>query len=398
MTSLTHQKASPDSELRLPGVFIGGAIAVLGAFGLSLLIRTLPTATSGGYAALMAALPHEPWSRFLWYLSDITEPQFYASPIASVGLVAGAALTWATQRRHTRFSGQPIAYGSGLWPWMLVAASLSILITNLAFGWALANGWQPTFVPFVSVAPALVLIYGKGWRVVLTGALLGVLTTPLAMLLIALVTTPLGLPVVAANTLSMAIGAVVVFLIARHLPWLHRPQTTRDETPPDAQPRIGRTGLQDVVWAIRRVVADFTETQFWATEWASIGLLLGLVVQVTVASGMSSYGTGLVAQIVLAQALTSAIGVVLWRRLYRNGGWAPTYISLVSVAPATVLATGGAPLPLVFGAVAGAVLCPLVARPISARLPADFHPFIGNVVAMAVVTSIVVPLATLLPR
>ncbi|MCM3555887.1 hypothetical protein M3697_12345 [Janibacter melonis] len=70
--------------------------------------------------------------------------------------------------------------------------------------------------------------------------------------------------------------------------------------------------------------------------------------------------------------------------------------AVVSVAPATVLAHGDSLTALLLGAVAGAVLCPLVARPVSARLPQDFHPFIGNTVAMALVTSVVVPVVGLL--
>lgn len=401
MTSTTRPTVEK-SELRLPGVLTGAVIAVAAGLALSGLLRLLSTDTSDAFASWLESLPEDGWSRVLWLMSDITEPQFYASPVASVGLLVGALIAWLLQRRRARLAGQPIAYGSGLWPWMLTAASLSIVISNLAFGWMLESGWQPTFVPFVCVAPALVLVYGAGWRVVVTGAVLGSLTTPLAMLLITLVTAPLGLPVVVANTLSMAVGTAAVFLLARVLPWLRVPAATSAEPErlEDASPRPAprSTLLGDAVWTVRRVLCDFTETQFWATEWASIGLLLGLTAQVALMSSLPAYGSDLIPQIIVAQTLTSAVGVLLWRRLYRNGGWAPTYVSLVSVAPATVLATGGALLPMLFGAIAGAVLCPLVARPISSRLPADFHPFIGNVIAMAVVTSIVVPIAVLLPR
>lgn len=402
MTLTSRREASRPTELRLPGVVTGAGLAVIAGLAFSELLRLLSTDTTDGYTGWLAALPDDGAARTLWLLSDITEPQFYAAPIASLGLLLGAVLAWALQRRRHRLAGAPIAYGSGLWPWMLTAAALSIVISNLAFGWMLEDGWQPTFVPFVCVAPALVLVYGKGWPVVLTGAVLGSLTTPLAALLITLITAPLGLPVVVANTLAMAIGTTIVFLLARVMPWLHRPAPTsvEPERTEDHSPRPvpKRSHAGDVIWTIRRILCDFTETQFWATEWASVGLLLGLTVQSATASTLLAYGTNLVPQIVVAQVITSAIGVVLWRHLYRDGGWAPTYVSLVSVAPATVLATGGAPLPLLFGALAGAILCPLVARPISARLPADIHPFIGNVCAMAVVTSIVVPVATLLPH
>lgn len=38
-----------------------------------------------------------------------------------------------------------------------------------------------------------------------------------------------------------------------------------------------------------------------------------------------------------------------------------------------------------------------MARPVSRRLPGDVHPFIGNTVAMALVTAVVVPLLGFLP-
>jgi hypothetical protein len=106
--------------------------------------------------------------------------------------------------------------------------------------------------------------------------------------------------------------------------------------------------------------------------------------------------TACTSHILFAQALTSAIGVVVWRRLYRGGGWAPTYISVVSVAPATVLTFSGSAVSIAFGAVAGALLCPVVARPISKRLPADFHPFIGNTTSMAVCTALVIAVLRLI--
>jgi phosphotransferase system glucose/maltose/N-acetylglucosamine-specific IIC component len=146
-----------------------------------------------------------------------------------------------------------------------------------------------------------------------------------------------------------------------------------------------------VVWAARRVLSDFTETQFFANELASIGVILGVSIAFVLNPALPSYGSNLVPHIIFAQALTSAIGVVVWRRWYRNGGWAPTYVSLVSVAPAAVLTFNGSWLSIVGGAVLGAVLAPPVARTISARLPKDFHPFIGNTLSMAISTAIVLP-------
>lgn len=392
------------TELALPGLLLGGA-AVVAAFGLfSLLLSALASTGDGGasYNRWLADIPGSASDRLAWVLGDMTEPQFYKSPVASVGLLLGAALAWWAGTRERRWAGFGISYGSGLWPWVVMSATLSLLLSNLAFGSQLDDGWAPTFVPFVAVGPAMVLIYGRGWAVAVTGAVLGAaLTTPVAILLMNEVTVPLDLPVVVANTAAMSIAALVSFVLARRLPWMtvEAPQpgpTTETATEPstiEGTPTVRK----DAVWTVRRVVADFTETQFYANELASIGLLLGATVAVIASSDLPSYGTSLIPQIIFAQALTSTIGVLVWHRRYRAGGWAPTYVSLVSVAPATVLAYDGSALSIVVGAVAGALLCPLVAIPIASRLPADVHPFIGNTTAMAVVSAIVVPAAGQLP-
>jgi hypothetical protein len=294
----------------------------------------------------------------------------------------------------------PISYGSGLWPWVLGSSALSLVLSNLAFGWKLSEGWQPTFIPFVCVATSLVLIYGRGWPVLFTGAVMGAITTtPVAMLLITYVTGPLGLPPVVANTLAMSFGATLTFVVSRGLPWMVLPAAAPHTTDPQTATTIdgAPTRSKDAIWTIRRIIADFTETQFYANELASIGVILGVTLAFVLNPLVPSYGTALLPHILFAQALTSAIGVVVWRRLYRGGGWAPTYISVVSVAPATVLAFNGSALSIVVGAIAGALLCPVIARPISNRLPSDFHPFIGNTMSMAISTAIVVTAVGLIP-
>ncbi|WP_205571799.1 hypothetical protein [Arthrobacter celericrescens] len=390
-------------ERGFAGTAIGalGVAALFGGFALALdfLARFSPRlgAGSGGWAA---AVPQDAFAALRWFLGDMSEPQFYKSELASLALLAGAGLAWWAGRRRKKWSGAALAYGTGLWPWLLASAASSLLISNFAFGWMLDAGWQPTFVPFVSVAPAVVLVYGPGWKTCLSGAVLGALTTtPLALLLIAAVSRPLGLPAVVACVLAMAAGAALTFAIARKLPWLSLPAEPFREDPAVAwQPPSSVPGLKgDAVWAARRVFCDFSEAPFFANELASAGLLLGVATAFVLNPALPAYGSGLLPQILFGQALTSAIGVVLWRGWYRDGGWAATYASVVSVAPAAVLATGGSWTGIVGGAVLGAVLAPPVARAVAARLPAGFHPSIGNTVAMAVATGVSLPVLGLLP-
>ena len=391
------------TELSFTGLLIGATavVAVFGALaaGLSALAPLL-TERGPTYTEWVQPLPNDLLTRIQWFLGDMTEPQFYKSWLASIGLLAGATLAWWAGTRGKKWAGMPISYGSGLWPWILGAATLSLLLSNMAFGGWLGEGWQPTFVPFVCVATAVVLVYGKGWPVFFTGAILGtVTTTPIAMALIHFVTGPVALPPVVANTLAMSIGAAITFILARYLPWMRLPKPIPQQDPePHVEPPAAITTIsgkptlvKDAIWAVRRVITDFTETQFFANELASIGVILGVVATFLLNPLFPSYGTNLLPQILFVQALTSAIGVIVWRHLYRGGGWAPTYISVVSVGPASVLAYNGSTLSIIGGAVAGALLCPIIARAISARLPKDFHPFIGNTISMAISVSIIVP-------
>ncbi|MFJ8933566.1 hypothetical protein ACIRLA_44090 [Streptomyces sp. NPDC102364] len=382
-------------ELALPGVLLGSLLTVGAFIALAALLTAVPSGNRAlpDYQPWLDALPHNLPGRLQWALGDMTEPQFYKSWIASLGLLAGAVIGWAALRRNKRWAGTPIAYGSGLWPWMLGASALSLVLSNTAFGSSLQNGWQPTFVPFVCVATSIILIYGGSWTRLLTGAVLGAFTTPLAMLLIAQVTQPLGLPSVVANTAAMSIGAALAFLLCRTMPWMSR-HPAPDSTP---QTEAVRQAVQvptlrsDTLWTMRRILTDFTETQFYANEWASVGLIAGACLTTVLNPESAAFGTGLLPRIMAAQALTSAIGIVVYRHLYRDGGWAPTYVAVVSVAPATVLAYTDSILALALGALAGGLVCPLIARQVSRALPTDFHPFIGNTVAMAVSTAAIVP-------
>jgi hypothetical protein len=386
---------APRVERSAIGTAVGAfsTVAVIGALALLLNVLVQQSPRLGpGFAEWPGAVLESPVAAIRWFFGDMTEPQFYKSDLAAGGLLAGAGLAWWASRRNKRWGGAPLSYGTGLWPWILTAAALSLLLSNIAFDWTLSAGWQPTFVPFVCVASALVLVYGRGWKVCLTGAVLGAATTtPVAMLLIATVSTPLGLPPVVSNVLAMSFGATLTFLIARKLPWLSIPEPVDTPTETHAHTLPTPSARNDVAWAARRVLSDYTETQFFANELASIGVILGVSIAFVLNPALPSYGSNLVPHIIFAQALTSAIGVVVWRRWYRNGGWAPTYVSLVSVAPAAVLTFNGSWLSIVGGAVLGAVLAPPVARTISARLPKDFHPFIGNTLSMAISTAIILP-------
>lgn len=326
--------------------------------------------------------------------SAASEPTFYSNALSGLGLIAGGALAHRLNTRRHRLQGFGQACGSGMWVPMLASAMLGVAISNLLWGWTLSAGtWQPLFAPFVSVSPTVVLMFGADAKTVLTGGVLGGLVTPpLSVLGATVMCPPLGLAPVVGVTGGMAVAAVIAFLICRHLPWVPAPLHRR--RPPRPAVPVARTGP---VWVLRRVLADFSEAPFFGSEWASIGLIAGVVIAYAIDPTSVAYGSGLLPQILAVQALTALVAVLVWRARWARRAFYPTFVPVVSVAPACVLTYGGSAASMIAGALAGAVLGPPLAEWISARLPDDFHPFIGNVAAMAIATALIVPSLQLLP-
>lgn len=322
-----------------------------------------------------------------WVLGDTTEAQFYKSALGGLGLLAGGWIAHAGWRRGRRWAGFAVSGGSGLWPWVTAAALLGLLLSNLAWGWMIpaTGAWQPTFVAFVSVPPMVVLTYGAGWRVAVTGAVLGAaLTTPAALLLVNLVCVPLGQPAVLGSVTAMWVSALIAFPLCRRLPWLPRPVP-----PPAAERTVPRQGP---AWVVRRVLADFTEAPFHGNEIASLGLLAGTVLTYLLNPLTPVYGSGLLPALLTAQVLTATLGVLVYRRQWARHGWYPTFVPVVSVAPAVLLTYGPTWPAMLSGAVLGALAAPPLAAFASRRIPLGVHPCAGNTFAMTVCTGVLVPL------
>lgn len=341
------------------------------------------------YGDMMTNL-HHPAAWWRWVLGDISEVAFYKHEFASIGLLAGAGLGWWANRTGKCWQGFAICYGTGLWPWVVTSSLLGLGLGNLLWGWTLsADSWQPTFVAFVSLPAATVLLFGRGWRVALTGAVLGaMLVTPICLVIVKYVCTPLALPVVIGNVTGMAAGSVLGFLLCKHFPALVVPASPL----PTTAPATTSTPDYGVRWTLRRVLADFSEAPFFGNEWASLGLVLGALLALMLNPASPFYGSGWLLQLLAAQTLASALGVLVWRRQWIARGWYPTYIPVVSVAPAAILVHGGSLTVIVLSASLGALLAPPLAVAISQRLPAYMHGYIGNVLSMAISTLLILPL------
>lgn len=340
-----------------------------------------------GYSEMVTALP-DPVAGLRWVVGDISEVAFYKHELASLGLLSGAYLAWWASKRGKAWQGFSICYGSGLWPWLVTSSLLGLLLSNLLWGWSVtADTWQPTFAAFVSLPAAMVLMFGGGWKVTLNGAVLGaLLVTPLCLLIVNFVCVPLGLHAVIGNVLGMAAGSVIAFVLCRRIPSL----VSSDYISP-TRPVPATASNYGVIWSLRRVLADFSEAPFFGNELASLGLLAGVLLAYFLNPMSPAYGSGLILHLIGAQALTSALGVMIWRHQWIKRGWYPTYVPLVSAVPAAVLTHGGSWMVIGSSALLGALIAPPLACAIAARLPAHFHPYIGNVSSMALSTLMIVP-------
>ncbi|MBM3106843.1 hypothetical protein IIE18_17070 [Pseudomonas sp. V1] len=346
------------------------------------------------YAHMLANL-QEPMARLRWIVGDISEVAFYKHELPALGLLAGAALAHWASRNGMSWQGFSICYGTGLWPWVVTSSLLGLLFSHVVWGWTLSYGsWQPTFVAFVSLPAAMVLLFGAGWRVAINGALLGaLLVTPASLLLVNYICYPLGLPVVIGNVGGMAIASVVVFILCRYFPQLvcSKPVVRAAQVVPAAKIETN----YGLVWILRRVLADFSEAPFFGNELASLGLILGALLAYWVSPSGPAYGSHLLLEMLAGQALASFVGVLFWRGQWRRLGWYPTYIPIVSVVPAAVLMLGGGWQVIVLSATLGALMAPPLASAISRRLPSYMHGYIGNVLSMAICTLVIIPIIRL---
>ncbi|WP_256249122.1 hypothetical protein [Pseudomonas sp. NBRC 111124] len=349
----------------------------------TLLVASLAFGQWPDYARLVASLD-EPLSRLRWIVGDISEVAFYKHELPALGMLLGACLAHWAHVRGYRWQGFAICYASGLWPWLFASSLLGLMLSHVFWGWTLASGtWQPTFVAFVSLPAAMVLLFGGGWRVTLSGALFGaLLVTPACLLLVNYLCYPLQLPVVIGNVSGMALASLLAFGLCKRFPVL-----VRDGLRPCSPGPVTGDPDYGVKWVLRRVLADFSEAPFFGNELASLGLLLGVMLAYALAPSAPAYGSQLLLPIIAGQALASLIGVLLWLRQWRERGWYPTYIPIVSIVPASVLTLGGDWQVVISSAVLGALFAPPLAATISQRLPGYMHGYIGNVISMAVCTA-----------
>jgi len=378
----------------------GFILTVLIAVGLYLAMTHLPKLNLDflSYNVVAQEAPRNFFYKVVWFIQDFTNAQFYASVFAGLGMTIGAVIAYVFSINHSSKGGFTISYVVGIWPWVFAAQLLGLIISDFICQYILllentGLTWVPTFIPFVSIPVIVVLVYGPNWRSVITGAVLGGVTgAPIGTWIIKNVLDPVNLPAVAANTFTMALTGIIVLEVCRHLPWMKKPEPETWLTPPEPEDAAMKPNAQDTsspVWFMRRVLADFTEAQFWGNEWASGLMLLGLMLDWFINPASTYYGSGLLPIMLSCAILSSAVGVYLYHRQWTENPFYPTFVPVVSVVPGTVLIFQGNVFLCVLAAVIGGIIGPPLADAVSRHIPEGWHPMIGNTFSMSVCTIIV---------
>jgi hypothetical protein len=384
------------------GFFITLGIAVLVYLGLTWAphsgISFLP------YSEVSARAGTNMFYKFIWFIEDFTNAQFYASVFAGLGLIAGAWIGYALNCRKKKSGGFVICYSHYIFPWVFAAQMLGLAISVLLYTPLLDStemGWIPTFIPFVSVPVIVIFTYGPNLSAVFTGSILtGLLATPMGTVLNKYVFNPAGLPVVSANVLTMCFLGILVLEVCRYVPWIDKSKgyfggnakaygAKYAEVTPSHNP-------YKTSWFLRRVLADFTEAQFYGNEWASGLMILGVIIDWIIDPSHIYYGSNLVPIMLSACIVSSAVGVFVYHKHWTKGFY-PTFTPVVTVVPGIVLIMGGDVFLSILSAVLGGLLAPPFAAMVTSRMPEGWHPMIGNTLSMTVCTALIAMVIKALP-
>ena len=342
----------------------------------------------GAYTKLVESV-YTPRNQLLWFLINWTEPEFFAGPVSTICLLAGALIAWLLSIRKSKYAGIEICYGSArIWPWVFASQVLSLIFTEYLFGYLhlfdTGLTWIPTFIVIVSVPPSMVLMYGPGFTTLLTASLLGaVLCTPTAYW-ISQATASWGIPGAANNVLCMVVAGVIAGCVCRVLPWMKK----------RAIPRTGNFNdpgidYKSPLWILRRTLADFTEPQFYGNDIAGLFVIIGVIIDWLIHPSLLCGGANQLPAILLSQFISGGLGVFLYTGRYQERGWYGTYVPVVCTSPACILLHGSTmPIILISGILGGIIGAP-IAHWLEDRRPEFIHGTVPNVFAMALSTVIV---------
>lgn len=389
-----------ESKEKLTGSLWGMVVSIVIGFVFYFGLTALSGANQTfDYNNIISGILNSMPKQIAWFFMNFTEAQFYASAFAGVGVIVGGFVAWILAMKNSKYAGFDVCYGSStMFPWVLASQVISLGLAIFVFGYIdgfsdSSVTWIATFITVVGAPPAVMLLYGPSVPALLTASIVGgLICAPTAIWVGNYIVTPWNIPGVVANVTTMAITGIIVCMVCKVLPWV-KPVPVKPH-------RKGAAAPDDVYstsWFIRRVLADFSEAQFYGNEVASICLLIGATIGTVVCGTHGAYGSGAVPAIILSQFVGAAVGVFLYAGKFDNGGWYATYVPVVSVGPACVLMFGATIPVAVFAGVLGGVLGGPVAEFFGDKLPEGVHGTVANVTSMAICTIITAVVMQALP-
>ncbi|MGO2083714.1 hypothetical protein [Vagococcus sp.] len=344
------------------------------------------------YEEVVANVNSSLYYKTIYFIMSFSEGEFYGGVMTTLFLLIGSVVAWLLYRKNSKWQGFPIAQGSGLWPWILASQMLSLFLTIYVFDFtrffSAEVNWLPVFIVVVGTPPALTLVYGGGWKKLLTiSGLSALLTFPFAHWLNNYIIPPLNLPGMVSNVATMAFVGFIVSAICRQLPWM-----TISQAPIAIERAKAPMKEEDTLsfsWSIRRTFADFSEAWFYGNEWIGLAVLIGVLLDWLLNIEHINNGSGMIPNIVMGQMIASAVGIFLYRHRFTDEGWYPTFMPLVSTVPGVILmAGGGFWFSIIVGVLSGVFSAP-VGDYIAKRLPAYVPKAVGFVSGMTIVTIMV---------
>lgn len=397
----------PDSKIINKGALTGFIYTIIIGFALYFILNSFQTAGSWfPYDTVVQKVGEgNIFYKLIWMIMNFTEAQFYAGVIASISVIIGGFVAWRFSVSNSKFAGFEVCYGSAnMWPWVLASQIISLIVAIFILNYThfFSTGeytWLPTFITVVAVPPSMMLLYGPSYRVLFTSSILGaILSFPIAFWMMTEIIPVLGVPGVVGNVLTMAITGIIVGQILKVLPWIEKvPPKDLNIDKIELNRQEEYEQMSKPSWFVRRVLADFSEAQFYGNEVAGIFVLIGASLDWILNSGHGANGAGVIPAIILSQFIAAGVGILLYFEKYYENGWYATYVPVVSVGPACVLALGGTIPIAVLSGTLGAILGPPLAEYLGSKLPPHIHGTVANVTSMAVTTSVVYVVIKALP-
>lgn len=101
------------------------------------------------------------------------------------------------------------------------------------------------------------------------------------------------------------------------------------------------------------------------------------------------YGTCLFPAILLSQIITGAIAIYVYWDNWIENDFFPTFVPIVSVAPAMVLMFGDSMWIIIISSILGAIACPAIAVMINEHIPKYWHGMVEFTASMAICSCLV---------